>query len=244
MTADSQNADSKDKKQSPQWHEAIALTEYPKQYDAFIAFFNAWQQWFAIKSNFARHFSKLGLLVLLNGALLYFLNGTSLAWPTKPTPVSQWVLACQLIVPSFIILFALAHDTNSKATRIATAPASELLITIALICTVFTPFLTVALGGVWQYTITPMIGLGAGVSIISYLINRLEGYTRAWSRYRTALFKIQLNHSDYLTGKINDSQAQRRMLNIVNDEIEDRHRDIINDFHFFGDSVANLLRKK
>ncbi len=96
----------------------------------------------------------------------------------------------------------------------------------------------------WQTTIGILILAGLGTAIAAYMINRLEGYTRAWSRNRTALYKIKLNDAEKRSGSLSETQAQRRLLLIVDNEVDDRHRDIISDFHFFGERLTSLLSKK
>ncbi|MFT4924845.1 MAG: hypothetical protein ACI8WB_000929 [Phenylobacterium sp.] len=228
----------------PSWHQAIRTPGYDAQFAAFSAYFDDYSRWFAIKSNFSLYIMKLGLYLLLFAIFLFTLNGGGwrmLPASAKDSPVYMVAL---MIVAALFFLFVLLGDKDGRDARWRHNPFHVKLINTVMVVALSFPLCFHLLGSSWQMAIGPLVSLGAGVSLAAFMINRLDGYTRAWSRYRTALFKIQLNDAEKQANHINESQAQRRLLLIVNDEIEDRHKDIIKDLNFFGDRFTSLLRKK
>lgn len=227
----------------PSWQEAAKTTDYQTQYQAFCAYFDDYTQWFATKSQFARYVMKLGLYLLSYAGILFCFNGFSGKIP-KDENAALGFLLCFALMPLILLLIAALTDDADKDKRKAQYGNEMWLIKLILPLVLYLPLILHYAQSQWEYAISPIFMVGLSTTLISYMVNRLEGYTRAWSRYRTAHFKIQLNHCEWAAERLDDRQAQLRLLNIVNDEIEDRHRDIIADFHFFGDSFASLIRKK
>jgi len=83
--------------------------------------------------------------------------------------------------------------------------------------------------------------LGFGGAIVIYMINRLEGYTRGWSRYRTAGYKADIINAKFKAGLIFENDAHNELLKIIEHEVNERHQDIVDDFHFFGEKVYSFI---
>ena len=230
------------------WHEAVNKVGYDEHYAAFSEHFDHYTKLYHEKSKNARYFTKLGLYILLFSAVLYYLNGGSIKI-AKP-PVDKVLIQSILIfIPVLLVGFSLFVDLDHWQARFSKTHSKiyrfkSLLLLLISIVPFYIPLVLVCLDYPWQNTIGLLSGLGMGMLIVFYLVNWLEGHTRAWSRYRTTLCKLRLNHAEVVAERLCKKEAQRQLLLIVNNEIDDRHRDIVTDFHFFGDRITSLLRKK
>ena len=85
-----------------------------------------------------------------------------------------------------------------------------------------------------------LIAIGFSASISLYLSNRLFGYTRAWSRNlgmveKLLLLKMKHRENDpYL-----EEKNKAALMRLIEDNIDEQHADLLNDFKFFGESVLN-----
>lgn len=108
-------------------------------------------------------------------------------------------------------------------------------------------FLPVSFGLVLAIVFPKLVGLFAGcflaICIGSYIINRLFGYTRAWSRLRTTSHRLDLLKTRLSLQGLSPFQAVHQYIQIMNDSNTEAHVDIIQDFHFFGDAVVKSLNQ-
>ena len=222
------------------WSKAVQKEGYSELYKAFLAYFVDYESWYLIKSNNARFLMKIGLYLLLFASVLYYLNGGSIK-QAKVLVSSSIVWLTLTISPIAIIGFAVAVDWNDWHEQLN---GKRKVLLLLCILPFYLPVSLLLFGQHWENAVGVVAGLGAGLTITFYLTNRLDGYTRSWSRNRTARFKVQLNHAEFQANRIDEKEAHRQLLLIVNAEVEDRHKDIISDLHFFGDQITRLVRKK
>jgi hypothetical protein len=221
------------------WNDAVQKEGYGELHKTFLAYFVEYESWYLIKSTNARFIMKLGIYLMLFASVLYYLNGGSIKESKEllSTPVI-WLML--IIAPVIILGFAIAVDWNDWQAQLKGWGKALLLLSVIPF---YLPLLLLSLGQHWESLVGVLAGLGAGLTITFYLTNRLDGYTRSWSRNRTARFKVQLNHVEFQASRIDEREAHRQLLLIVNSEVEDRHKDIITDLHFFGEQVTRLVRK-
>jgi len=78
--------------------------------------------------------------------------------------------------------------------------------------------------------------------ITSYSINRKFGYTRAWSRNRTAYQKVQVIYGKYKSGAIIRDEAVKRLYKLYEVSIEQAHVDIVKDYEIYGNAALSWVK--
>ncbi|MBB1433931.1 hypothetical protein H5201_06400 [Pseudoalteromonas sp. SG43-6] len=216
---------------SPQWADFTKYQTFERQCNNYSDYLNSYVNWFAKKSNVCRFAMKQGLFLAMFAGSLFCINKFEGSYES----IELWLLnslACLILLISLLPDFVTDKDVIKSKSNL-------FIITIY-----FAPSVLKVLQMNWEASVIPLIGIGLGMSFIFYLINRLEGYTRAWSRYRTAQYKVSLISCQKQTGLLTEKQALHRLHHVINSEVESRHKEIISDLHFFGDKVNGLIGKR
>lgn len=217
-------------KSSPQWHDFGNYQSFERQCSNYSDYLNSYVVWFAKKSNVCRFAMKQGLFLAMFTGSLFFIG----KFEGDYESIELWLLS---LLACFILFISLLPDLVTDLGVIKSKS------NILIISTYFIPSVLKMLNMDLGVIIIPLLGIGLGMSVIFYFINRLEGYTRAWSRYRTAQYKVSLISCQKVTGLLTERQALYRLHQVINREVETRHKDIVNDLHFFGDKMSGLFGK-
>lgn len=219
------------KKSSPTWNDFSHYQNFERQFSNYHSYLGSYIDWFAAKSEFCRLAMKQGLFIGMFAGAIFCVGKFGGGYKE----IETWMLA---VFPSLILLISLIPDFVNDFS-VLKKKANYLIFMLF-----FSPITLDLLQQSWEVIVIPLIGVGLGLSIIFYMINRLEGYTRAWSRYRTAQYKAVLIQTQFLSGMLDEKQAMRRLHNVIEMEAESRHKEIISDLHFFGDKVNGLVSKR
>lgn len=215
----------------PQWSDFTKYQTFERQCSNYSDYLSSYVNWFAKKSNVCRFAMKQGLFLAMFAGSLFCINKFEGSYDS----IELWLLnslACLILLISLLPDFVTDKDVIKSKSN------------LLLISIYFAPSVLKLLKMNWEASVIPLLGIGIGMSFIFYLINRLEGYTRAWSRYRTAHYKVSLISCQKQTGLLTEKQALHRLHHVINSEVETRHKEIISDLHFFGDKVNGLLGKR
>lgn len=216
---------------SPEWGDFTKYKTFERQCKNYSDYLTSYVNWFAKKSSVCRFAMKQGLFLAMFAGSLFCIN----KFEGNYDSVELWLLNS---LAALILLTSLLPDFVTDK-EVIKSKSNLFIISIY-----FVPSLLKALHMSWETSVIPLLGTGLGMSFIFYLINRLEGYTRAWSRYRTAHYKVSLISCQKQTGLLTEKQALLRLHHIINSEVESRHKEIISDLHFFGDKVNGLMGKR
>ncbi|GEB73156.1 hypothetical protein PC2016_3785 [Pseudoalteromonas carrageenovora] len=216
---------------SPQWADFTKYQTFERQCSKYSDYLNSYVNWFAKKSNVCRFAMKQGLFLAMFAGSLFCIN----KFEGSYDGIELWLLVS---LPCLILTISLLPDFVTDR-GVIKSKSNWCFITIY-----FVPALLKELELNWEACVIPLLGIGLGMTFIFYLINRLEGYTRAWSRYRTAQYKVSLISCQKQTGLLTEKQALYRLHHVINSEVESRHKEIISDLHFFGDKVNGLIGKQ
>ncbi|MBQ4890067.1 hypothetical protein J8L86_09465 [Shewanella sp. MMG014] len=223
----------------PQWADFQNETDYEKRHFEFDAYCKSYEKWYLTKSQTCRKLAVEGLFWALS-ALVLHLAVINYFFDLRNSSENyiSWFL---FLIPIPLIIINLFYDGVGL-----TLDKIKIRILIKLISVVImlTPFLVDYVGMGFEGVLLPLVGLGLGVSILCYLLNRLNGYTRAWSRYRTAGYQANLAYARYKSDHLSENDAHIRLLEIIEQEVVSRHKDIVEDFHFFGDKVNGFIPNK
>ena len=220
------------------WIDFTNVEKFEERYEKYTGFCRSYESWYLTKSQVFRNISIEGLFWTLSALILhtaskldFFDMGNSL------TPGAYWLLlVIPLLTISISIAFAVFDFTyKSKKSCIAFKSFSLLILLV--------PAFFHYSGVGFETVLLPFAGFGFGISIIAYLVNRLNGYTRAWSRYRTAGYQAEIINARYKSGHLSVNQANEKLFEIIELEVVSRHKDIISDLHFFGDKLNGLISR-
>ena len=267
MGSPSQDKD-EDKKEYTQddWREAIKQKGFDQLHHKFTVYFKGYCDWYRIEDSFSRICLRVGLLYLIFAGVLFIANGFSFEPPiieiyqeqSRLDRIHQAGLGIGLIgllLGLFLVVCHIASqllgdgfslDEFKKEGGIKRYLSKHEYFTIGLSWLIF-PAFYVALNlreEPWQGMISLVLAVGIGVLVYIYFVSRLRGYTRAMSRNRTAWHKLELIKSAFDNNLITEERAITSLLEVVDTELDERHRDIVVDYHFFGDSVTGIIRKK
>lgn len=94
----------------------------------------------------------------------------------------------------------------------------------------------------WGDVLPLFFVFGVLIFISSYSINRKFGYTRAWSRNRTAYQKVQVIYGQYKSGVIFRDEAVKRLYTLYELSIEQAHIDIVKDYEIYGNAALSWVK--
>lgn len=94
----------------------------------------------------------------------------------------------------------------------------------------------------WGDVLPLFFVFGVLIFISSYSINRKFGYTRAWSRNRTAYQKVQVIYGQYKSGVIFRDEAVERLYTLYELSIEQAHIDIVKDYEIYGNAALSWVK--
>ena len=94
----------------------------------------------------------------------------------------------------------------------------------------------------WGEVLPLFFVFGVLIFISSYSINRKFGYTRAWSRNRTAYQKVQVIYGQYKSGVIFRDEAVKRLYTLYELSIEQAHIDIVKDYEIYGNAALSWVK--
>ncbi|MCL1137192.1 hypothetical protein [Shewanella pneumatophori] len=220
----------------PKWSDFCATRTYPERYKAYLSFCNDYVSWSLEKSDKCRKLAVVALFWAINGLVLYLI-GKAGFFDLRVNDESA-IVATLFAIPTIIIWISKIYDPDIS---VLNDLKSQDYLTLLIM---YLPLISHLFGVDIELLLPSLSCLGLSISILMYLINRLEGFTRSWSRYRTAGFQVQLNHARFESGHLRENEANERLLEIIEQEVVSRHKDIIDDFHFFGDKVNGFIPKK
>jgi len=96
-----------------------------------------------------------------------------------------------------------------------------------------------------------LISINISIFLLSYFINRQQGYTRAWSRNRTMVFhlkrlrkehEIAVQDMDDPNVKIEQENTLTKVFSLEEENVNAMHKDIVGDYFTAQDSSLNLLK--
>lgn len=77
---------------------------------------------------------------------------------------------------------------------------------------------------------------------LCWLSNIKFGYTRGWSRNRSMAKKLKNLYSLYKCNAYEEIDIRQMLIQLVNDNIDQNHNDIVNDYALFGDKLTSLAK--
>lgn len=90
------------------------------------------------------------------------------------------------------------------------------------------------------------IGIELAYSIalfsLCWLSNIKFGYTRSWSRNRSMAGKVRNLYALYKCNAYEEIDIRQMLIKLVNDNIDQNHNDIVNDYALFGDRLTSLAK--
>jgi len=219
-------------KSHPKWEDYSNYQGFERQYSNFYAFAQEYTNWYLVKSEFFKLAVRKGLFLAMFMGLLWCGGGVD----SKYTFESDWLLISSLLVLTVAYLPEIIEKNWHAIFKIRNGFMGIFFLIPELIdkYTIYD----------WHEVTWPLAFFGLGISLIFYLLNRLEGYTRAWSRYRTAGMKAKQVMAKYQSGLISEAHAHRLLHEVIAGEVEARHKEIVSDFNFFGDKVHGIVSKK
>ncbi|MEZ8184327.1 hypothetical protein ACED29_00725 [Shewanella sp. 5S214] len=223
----------------PNWSDFLTDTGYGARHLKFEAYCECYEKWYLVKSQTCRKLAVEGLFWALSALVLYIAANNSFF--ELGNHAENYTSLFLFLLPMPLILINVFYDgVGFTLDRVWIRLSIKLFSMVIML----SPFVVHWFGVDFKGVLLPLVTLGLGVSILSYLLNRLNGYTRAWSRYRTAGYQTKLAKARYLSGHLLEKEAHARLLEIIEQEVVSRHKDIIDDFHFFGEKVNGLLPSK
>ena len=226
-------------KRHPEWADFQGETDYEARHLKFDAYCKSYEKWYLTKSQTCRKLAVEGLFWALSALVLHI--AVANAFFDLSNSTEDHISLFLFFIPIPLLLINLFYDgVGLTLDRVWI----RLLIKLLSILIMLSPFIVHLVGVDFEGILLPLVGLGLGVSVLTYLLNRLNGYTRAWSRYRTAGYQANLANARYKSGHLRENEAHERLLEIIEKEVVSRHKDIVDDFHFFGDKVNGFIPKK
>ena len=222
----------------PRWSDFQVETEYEGRHIKFEAYCESYEKWYLVKSQTCRKLAVEGLFWALSAFVLHIAEKNSFFDLRNSS--EDYVCYFLFLTPMPLILINLFYDAVGLTLDQVWIRLAMKLFSIIIM---LSPFFMHQIGADFEGILQPLVVLGLGVSILTYLLNRLNGYTRAWSRYRTAGYKAKLTNARYKSGHLRENEAHKCLLEIIEQEVVSRHKDIIDDFHFFGDKVNGFIPK-
>ncbi|MCS6258431.1 hypothetical protein G3479_04010 [Shewanella baltica] len=223
----------------PNWSDFLTDTDYEARHLKFVAYCESYEKCFLAKSQTCRKLAVEGLFWALSALVLYIAANNSFF--ELGNHAENYTSLFLFLLPMPLMLINVFYDGDGfTLDRVWVRVSMKLLSMVIML----SPFVVNWLGVDFKVVLLPLVTLGLGVSILNYLLNRLNGYTRAWSRYRTAGYQTKLANARYQSGHLLEKEAHERLLDIIEQEVVSRHNDIIDDFHFFGEKINGLIPSK
>jgi len=94
----------------------------------------------------------------------------------------------------------------------------------------------------WSDVLPLFFVIGVLIFISSYSINRKFGYTRAWSRNRTASQKVQVIYGQYKAGLTSELETIENLFALYESMKEQAHIDIVKDYEIYGNAALSWVK--
>ncbi|KPH96237.1 hypothetical protein AMS58_01335 [Pseudoalteromonas porphyrae] len=94
----------------------------------------------------------------------------------------------------------------------------------------------------WGDVLPLFFVFGVLIFISSYSINRKFGYTRAWSRNRTASQKVQVIYGQYKAGLTSELETIENLFALYELMKEQAHIDIVKDYEVYGNAALSWVK--
>lgn len=195
--------------------------------DKFVAcrlFLESYRDWFFQPSKICRFYTKHGLWY---SVFILFLFSVHLI-PKIPHIGSDLVnidpVTLLIVSPLLFIVIILLPDMP-RMPMLRDAAGTRHFVALFY----FAPLIIYWITGSFRGYLPLLAVLGVVTAGISYLVDRFEGYTKAWSRYRTFGFLLEILIQKHKAQLLTDDEAHLELLALMEKEVIQRHGDIVDD---------------